>query len=210
MAKIEQYPWCGAVLCATALLASAVGFASEAHAGALTVGPVEQLSVKSSKIVVLGQTYHLSSSAKIGFITPGTLVVVDGTESASGAVRVTSVIPLSQLNVPGATKLLVTGVVSSVSNVGTVRIGKLNVDINATLTSDAQGASVGQLVQVLGTQPTAGGTFLAQATGIVGSGASTGIVGSGASTGIVGSGASTGIVGSGASTGIVGSGASTG
>ena len=206
MARSEQCPSRGAILCATALFATTGCFASSADANTLTVGPVEQVNLKSSTFVVLGQTYRLP----LGSIAPGTLVAVDGTESASGTASVKKVIPLSQLNVPGATQLLVTGVVSAVSDVGHVRIGKLDVDINATLTSDANKVAVGQVVKIVGTQPTSGGTFLAQsvAQGIAGSGASAdGIAGSGAtSMGIAGSGATAnGIAGSG-SLGIAGSG----
>ncbi|MGH8290792.1 MAG: DUF5666 domain-containing protein, partial [Steroidobacteraceae bacterium] len=181
------------------------------------VGPVEQINVKSSTLVVLGQTYHLglstektNSKTAPGSIARGTLVAIDGTESGSGAVRVQGVVPLPQLNVPGATQLLVTGVVSAVSNVGDIRVGTLIVDINATLTSDSRGPTVGQLVQIVGTQPTSGGVFLA--AGIAGSGTSSlGIAGSGTSSlGIAGSGTSSlGIAGSGTSSlGIAGSGTS--
>ena len=217
MARSKKYPWYGALLCATVLLAGSTVFAGDAQAGALAVGPVQQVNVKSSTLVVLGQTYHLSPSAQIkatgsavtlGSLTPGVLVVVNGTESPRGAVDVQNVVALSQRDVPGATQLLVTGIVSAVSDVGTIRIGSLSVDINATLTSDAPASSVGELVQVVGTQPASGGIFLA--TGIDGSGATKGIDGSGTSLGIDGSGTSLGIDGSGTSKGIDGSGTSKG
>ncbi|MFZ0500892.1 MAG: DUF5666 domain-containing protein, partial [Steroidobacteraceae bacterium] len=219
MARYEKYPKGGALLCATVLLAGGAGFSNATQAGALAIGPVQQVNAKSSTLVVLGQTYSLASSARISAsgsavtlrsLKPGTLVAVYGTESPHGAVDVLDVVALPQLNVPGATHLVVTGIVSAVSNVGTIRIGGLSVDINATLTSDTPTASVGDLVQLTGTQPTSGGLFLAQ--GIEGSGASKGIEGSGAaSLGIEGSGASKGIEVSGASSlGIDGSGASKG
>jgi hypothetical protein len=229
--RSQKYPRFGA-LCATVLLASTTGFATDAQAGALAIGPVQQVNVRSSTLVVLGQNYHLGPAARIrtansvialGSIAPGTLVSIDGTESASGVVDVQDVVVLPQLNVPGATQLLATGVISALSNVGTIRIGGLTVDINATLTSDAQTASVGQLVQVVGTQPNPRGVLLAQsvslatkiadgasAQGIEGSGAAVGIEGSGAAKGIEGSGAAVGIEGSGAAVGIEGSGAAVG
>ena len=217
MDRFEKYPWYRALLCALAFLAGTAGYASDAQAGTLAIGPVEQVNAKSSTLVVLGQTYHLGASAQIrvagsaatlGSVTPGTLVVVEGTESARGAVDVHDVVTLAQLNVPGATKLLVTGVVSTVSNVGTIRIGTLNVDISSTLTSDAQTASTGELVQVVGTQPTSRGVFLAQ--GIEGSGSANGIEGSGSANGIEGSGTANGIEGSGTANGIEGSGTANG
>jgi hypothetical protein len=209
-------------------LGIAVFAAATAHAGPLAVGPVEQVLPKSTSIVVLGQTFHLAKSQIVGTlgalpastalssIRPGTVVAVDGTETAAGKATVEKVVTLPELNVPGATRLLVAGVVSAVTNTGRIRIGNLTIDINATLTDDRAAPAVGEFVEVIGTQPTAGGLFLADAAlrtnGIVGTGASAnGIVGTGASSnGIVGTGASSnGIVGTGASSnGIVGTGAS--
>ena len=209
----------GISLCATALLASTVTLAGAAQASPLTLGPVEQVNLKSSTIVVLGQSYHVGPSVHItdrtthaaialGSIAQGTLVAVDGTESASGKVKVQNVVRLSQLNVPGATQLLVTGLISAGSNVGQFRVGSLRIDVNATLTSDSKQPAVGQLVQIVGTQPTSRGLFLAQGTirtvssanGIIGTGTSTnGIIGTGtSSTGIIGTGSSAnGIIGTG-------------
>ena len=215
MAQAEWYRSCGALVRGAAFFASAAGLSLVAQAGTLAVGPVDQVNLKSSTIAVLGQTYHVGPSAHLtdesthsvvtlGSIAPGSLVIVDGSESASGKVTVQHIVRLPQLDVPGATQLLVTGVVSATSNVGHIRIGRLNVDINAVLTSDTRAAALGQLVRIVGTQPVAGGIFLAQGISI-----STGIIGSGSSTnGIIGSGSSTnGIIGSGSSTnGIIGSG----
>ncbi len=211
MARSEQCPSRGALLCASVLLVGTGCFAGSAHAGALAVGPVEQVNLKSSTFVVLGQTYRLSG---LSSVTPGSLVAVDGTESASGISSVQKLVSLPQANVPGATQLLVTGIVSAASDDGHIRVGKLDVDITATLTNDAAGVSLGQLVKIVGTQPTSGGTFVARtvALGIAGSGASAnGIAGSGSSAdGIAGSGVSSdGIAGSGSSAkGIAGSGVS--
>ena len=221
MARSEKCASRGILLCATGLLASAGIYAGSAHAASLAIGPVEQVNLKSSTIVVLGQTYHVGSPAQISdratgsvvalsSLTPGTLVAVDGTESASGKTAIQNVVRLAGLDVPGATQLLVTGVVSAESKTGQVRIGNLRVDINATLTSDSQQPTVGQLVQIVGTQPTSRGLFLAQ--GIAGTGqSSNGIAGTGDSTnGIAGTGqSSNGIAGTGASAnGIAGTGLS--
>ena len=204
-----------------AFVAAALSLVGKAHAAPLAIGPVEQVNVRSSTIVVLGQTYHVSPSTSVinktagahislASIAPGTFVVIDGTESAAGVATVQSVVTLAQQNVPGATQLLVTGIVSSVSSTGQVRIGKLTVDVNATLTDDSQRIVVGELIQISGTQPNPSGLFLAQ--GIGGSGLSAnGIGGSGVTAaGIGGSGLSAaGIGGSGLSAnGIGGSGTS--
>ena len=167
-----------------AFVASAL--AGPAVAGTLALGPVEQVNVKTSTLVVLGQSYHILPTTKLlgrsgagvtlDSFAPNTLVVVKGTESASGAVSVASIMRVPQIDVPGATQLSVAGVVSSESTTGQIQIGKLSVDVNSTLTSDTQNFAVGNLVSVTGTQPNPNGLFLAQSvvplTGVDGSGKS--------------------------------------
>jgi hypothetical protein len=163
----------GILLSVSAALSSTVAFAGSSSGSLLAIGPVEQVNLKSSTIVVLGQTYNIgpvalsaSKSARavtaLASISPNSLVAIYGTESPSGKVNVQNVDVLPQMDVPGATQLLVTGVVSAVSNTGQIRIGKLSIDINAALTSDSKQAALGELVRVVGTQPTAGGVFVAQ------------------------------------------------
>ena len=167
-----------------AFVASAL--AGPAVAGTLALGPVEQINVKTSTLVVLGQSYHIlptthlvgssGTGVTLDSFAPDTLVVVKGAETASGAVSVTSVTRVPQIDVPGATQLSVMGVVSSESATGQIQIGKLSVDVNSTLTSDKQNFAVGNLVSVTGTQPNPGGLFLAQTVipliGVDGSGKS--------------------------------------
>ena len=215
----------------------AAALAGTAQAATLAIGPIEQVNLKNSTIVVLGQTYQISPAAvlksqsgtpvTLSSLTPNTLVQINGSESASGQSAVSNVTSLPQMDVPGATRLLVTGVVSSETSTGQVKVGNLIVDVTATMTSDTQNFAVGGLVQITGTQPNPSGLFLAQsvvpvsrvnAAGIEGGGAATtmGIEGGGASikaAGIEGGGrASTalGIEGGGAATtmGIEGGGAS--
>ena len=169
-----------------------------AHAATLAVGPVEQVNLKTSTLIVLGQTYHIDAATMIknragtattlGALAPNTLVSIDGSETAAGQTTVQRVRSLPELDVPGATPLLVTGVVSAESPTGQIKIGSLTVDIVSTLTSDAQRFQIGNLVEISGTQPNPGGLFLAQSviplTGLSGSGASVanaGLSGSGAS-----------------------------
>jgi hypothetical protein len=208
----------------------AAALAGTAQAATLAIGPIEQVNVKNSTVVVLGQTYKVSPAAvlknqagrpfTLSSLAPYTLVEVDGSESASGAPSVSSITRLRETDVPGATQLLVTGFTSSESATGQVKIGSLVVDVTSTLTSGSQAFKAGGLVQVTGTQPNPGGIFLAQNIISVKSSQALGIAGSGlsskASLGIAGSGlsssASLGIAGSGlsssASLGIAGSGLS--
>ena len=171
MSRFEQARFRARSVSAVAVFVAAA-LVGKAQAATLTVGPVEQVDLKSSTLVVLGQTYHIGASVSLrnqagvsvslDSLAPDSLVSVDGTETAPGAVTVKAITALSQLDVPGATNLLVTGIVTGVSPVGQVRIGNLTVDINATLTSDSQQIAAGELVEVAGTQPTGGGLFLAQ------------------------------------------------
>ena len=196
--------------------------AGTAHAATLAVGPVEQVNLKSSTLVVLGQTYRIDTATVIknragaavalGTLAPDTLVSIRGTETAAGQTTVQSVESLPQLDVPGATPLFVTGVVSRESPTGQITLGNLTVDIVPTLTSDAPTVQIGNLVEITGTQPNPGGLFLAQTiaaiSGVSGGGASTadlGVSGGGAHSaaadlGVSGGGASTadlGVSGSG-------------
>ena len=211
MSRSAQSFFRGASVPAVAAFVAAA-LVGTAQAATLTVGPVEQVNLKSSTLVVLGQTYQIGPSVSLrnqagatetlGALTPDTLVVIDGTETTAGKTTVSSVTTLSQLDVPGATRLLVTGVVSQVTPIGEITVGKLTVDINPTLTSDSQNAAVGELVAITGTQPNEDGLFLAQSVAPVnGAGLSaSGIRGGGLATyGIRGGGAAAaGIRGGGA------------
>jgi hypothetical protein len=159
--------------------------AGSAYAATLAVGPVEQVNLKTSTLVVLGQKYHVDArtvmknragaAVALGDLAPNTLVSIHGSETSAGHAIVGSIDSLPELNVPGATPLLVTGVVSAESPTGQIKIGNLAVDIVSTLTSDAQKFQVGNLVEVIGTQPNPCGLFLAQSVtpvaGLSGSGA---------------------------------------
>ena len=197
-----------------------------AQASTLTVGPIEHVNLRASTVTVLGQTYKIAGSTAVknsagapldlASLAPDTMVSIDGSESASGSAIVSSLTSFPQLDVPGATRLFVSGVVTSENATGQIKVGNLTVDINSTLASGSQGFAVGSFVQISGTQPNPGGLFLAQSVrtsnGIIGGGASSnGIIGGGASSnGIIGGGASSnGIIGGGASSnGIIGGGAS--
>ena len=193
----------------------AAALAGTAQAATLAIGPIEQVNLKNSTFIVLGQTYHagpetvLESQAgapvTLGGLVTNTLVEVSGSENAEGQSTVSSVMSLPQMDVPGATQLLVTGVVSSETATGQVKVGNLVVDVTATLTSDTPKFAVGGVVQVSGTQPNPDGIFLAQSIVSVNDAQALGVAGSGGSAttalGVAGSGGSAkstlGVAGSG-------------
>ena len=195
MARSDQARIRGVSMSAVAVFVAAA-LVGKAQAATLTVGPVEQVNLKTSTLVVLGQTYHISPSTSLrnqagavislSALTSDTLVSIDGTETPAGSVIVQSVIALAQLDVPGATQLSVTGIVSNVMPTGEIKIGNLTVDINPTLTSDSQNVTAGELVEITGTQPTGGGLFLAQSMVSVGANGLTsyGIRGGGKATSV--------------------------
>src|SRR5271163_2333393 len=127
----------GKYFCAAAIALAAIPYSSESFALPLAVGAIEQVDLKSSSIVVLGQQFHLSASTLItsqaaypaavslAALPQNALVWVDGEEKASGSTHVDALIVLPESNVPGASQLLLTGVVSSVSSDGQIRVGKL-------------------------------------------------------------------------------------
>jgi hypothetical protein len=157
------------VSCAAAV-AAILGL-SPAHADPLAVGAIEQIDVRTSSVVVLGQRYQLGPKTTVVSESSGqanaplavnSIVWIDGQLNSNGTTVVDSVTVLSEQNVPGATQLLVSGVVSSVRSDGHVRIGQLNVDATATFASASTHYSVGDTVQVFGTQPSPHGVFVAQ------------------------------------------------
>ena len=203
----------------------AAALAGTAQAATLAIGPIEQINLKNSTIVVLGQAYQVGPAAalrsqanapiSLSSLATNTLVEINGRETGNGQSVVSSVMSLPQMDVPGATQLLVTGVVSSETSTGEVKIGNLVVDVTATLTSDSQKFTVGGLVQVTGTQPNPNGLFLAQNIISINASKTMGVEGGGASAmGVEGGGASLkamGVEGGGASLkamGVEGGGAS--
>ena len=180
----------GSSVPAVAVFVAAV-LAGTAQAATLAIGPIEQVNLKNSTIVVLGETYQVSPTtvlnsqtgapAMLSSLAPNTLVQIDGSETAAGRSTVRSITSLPQMDVPGATQLFVTGVVSSETSTGQVKVGNLIVDVTATMTSDRQNFAVGGLVQITGTQPNPGGIFLAQSVAPISDLQATGVEGTGRS-----------------------------
>jgi hypothetical protein len=159
----------------------------------ILLGPVEAVKEREGVVIVLGQ--KLAQRA-VGSVEVGQTLAVFGSVSADGAFSVSGVQRLG-LYVPGATNIVVTGVVQKVNiALGRAVVGGLSVDTTTLDQPDA--IAVGSLVQVGGTQPVSGGLMLAQ--GISGGGkVASGISGGGkVSSGISGGGfTSSGISGGG-------------
>lgn len=181
------------------------------------VGPLEQLNCQARTLRLLGISFRANDTSILTAIcdpsnqTTFKYVAVTATRGMDGLLTASRIsLVLGDEYVPGTTSVYVRGSVTSQK----LRIGEFGLSGSSVLGFPSTAPNVGDLIEVVGTQPVLGGPILATTLrGIVGSGvASNGIVGSGVTTnGIVGSGvALSGIVGSGvASNGIVGSGVAT-
>ena len=187
----------GNTLCAAAIILAAVAHFNDSSAAPLAIGAVEQIDLRNSSVVVLGQRFHVGpdtlvtsqasypNRVSLATMPRNALIWVDGEGRADGTTRVDELVILPESNIPGASQLLVTGVVRAVSNDGRIRVGRLDVDITATLSSGNSQISVGDFVEVNGTQPLSQSVFLAQsatrAQGVGGTGANAlGVGGTGA------------------------------
>ena len=154
---------------------AAAALTTPSFAAPLAIGAVEKFDSKASTIVVLGQTYEVGSatlvagkksypaSNAIRLLAPGALLWVDGELRRDGKAKVDSLTVLPETNTPGATQLFVAGVVKSIDRSGRARIGALSVDITPTLGSLGSAVHPGDVVEVLGIQPIAGGVLVATA-----------------------------------------------
>jgi hypothetical protein len=196
--KIFTWVACALAFGASSAIAGISGGAFRASSSPelLIVGPVEAIKEREGTAIVLGQKISLR---KLGNAQVGESVSIFGTVRPDGSVSISGVVSNGQY-VPGASPVLLTGVVQKISPlIGRAVINGLTVDLTTNLSaSGSQSLTIGSLVQVSGTQPNDRGLILVQR---LGAGAAQGISG-GAAQGISG-GAAQGISG-GAAQGISG------
>jgi hypothetical protein len=131
--------------------------ASEATALVL-VGPVEAVNAATSVAIVLGQKVLAPSASDL---VVGDTVFVVGELNPDGSIFAEG-IQDAGLYVPGATQVLLTGVVQKVdSAVGRVTVGGVSIDLTTIGTNQSLTLSKGSTVQIAGTQPVNGGLVLA-------------------------------------------------
>ena len=173
----------GAVVASALAASSALGGGisgggrlSVSNSELILLGPVEALSKRDGVVTVLGQ--KLPQRA-VGNVQVGDTLAVFGSVAADGSLKVDRV-QSQGLYVPGATTVLLTGVIQKTSTaLGLVVVGGVSVDVTSLIALDqSAGFSVGSFVQFVGTQPASGGLMLAG--GISGGGfTETGISGGG-------------------------------
>jgi hypothetical protein len=178
------------------LLASRDELSKVATSDLLLLGPVDAVDQSAKQLVVLGQKVVLQGRASP--VAVGNIVEVRGSIGTDGTIRATSVSVNNSDFVAGASRFLLTGVVSRAdASRGLAQVGGLSVDYTPSLHSfDAAAINVGKRVVLTGIQPIAGKTFVAfsafapsQVSGIGGSDrvSKTGIGGSDRVSGIGGS-----------------------
>jgi len=203
-------------------MAIPAAYGADAKKEIAVVGPVEALNCSAGRLQVLGVAFQFSSTKGLaGLCSPSSnaqsgYVAVRGDTNNVGEVSAAQIMSLVRdTYVPGASTIFIRGAVTSIKP----EIGQFKVSGTSIVFSANRLPRVGDVVEVVGTQPALSGLVLADSvhspavSGIIGSGVATsGIIGSGLTKdGIIGSGKSkTGIIGSGKSTsGIIGSGLTT-
>ena len=212
-------------LVAMLLVASIAATRVNAAESLLVVGPVESIDVSQGVLQVLGQTVRLTSQTRvyvgslansahatrttqraIRTVDAGQMVAVWSSDGNAASVILIS----RERSVPGSTQVYVSGKVTSVDPLrGVATVGGTTIDLTSTLYRGPLEVSVGDALQVLGTQPLPNGVVLASNFSIGGSstsgigGSSTNGIGGSSTNGIGGS--STNGIGGSSTSGIGGS-----
>jgi len=107
----------------------------------------------------LGQTISMSAGQLSG-LSLGDYVMVSGQISGAGAINADTVIKTGYRYIPGDSKVLVTGIPTSVDfGRGTAQVGGLKVDYTQSLGGSDFGG-IGAAITVIGTQPALGGKMI--------------------------------------------------
>ena len=132
------------------------------------VGPIDSVDVKAGTLKILGQTFRADAkkaAAIAANLSGGAQPVVSvlGAPKNDGSLAATTMLVFESSYVPGATKVLLTGKVSSVNHADAkLTIGKQVVDYSSLLAKANVAISVGALVTVIGSQPVSLGEVLAE------------------------------------------------
>ena len=121
---------------------------SSRNANLLLRGPVDQVDLVHSRILVLGNWISIAN-APLADTVIGDVVAVKGSIKANGSYNISGVTHVSSMMyVPGATQLYIKGPISAVNYaIGTARIGVLTIDYTATLaTLKSEDITVGSIV----------------------------------------------------------------
>jgi hypothetical protein len=173
-------------------------------------GPIESVNRSANSIVVLGHQLTVRNAA--GF-QPGHVVNVFGAVLSNGSTKA-AIVQNTLRYAAGGDQVAVTGVVRGVDGLsGRIIVDGAKVDYTALLGNGRfSPPAIGELVQVLGTQPRAGGIVLAAQlikqppAGVSGGGNVLGVSGGGNVLGVSGGGNGLGVSGGGNGLGVSGGG----
>jgi hypothetical protein len=230
------------VSAAAAIFLISPEFASSANSRVAAIGPIEQVDCSAGTYRVLGIKFTANSRSMLSGVCESqtslglAYVVATGLRSASGKTVGSELAEVrSDLYVPGATNVFLRGLVSRTKS----STGEFEVAGTRVAALSGQVPTLGESVDIIGTQPLLGGVVIAEEVypssdaktfsdpritqAIIGSGSATkAIIGSGSATkAIIGSGSATkeiidsgwatkAIIGSGSATkAIIGSGSAT-
>jgi len=133
---------------------------SSTWAPPVAFGPIDAINNDLETLEVLGQTIAFPG-VRDSELSPGMLVLVFGQVLGEGFAAGTAILASTEMYVPGATSIFVSGYPSSIDTAsGTIHIGTLVVDYTALL-STGDLAFGSDLVTFTGIQPVPQATFVA-------------------------------------------------
>ncbi|MFT3906835.1 MAG: hypothetical protein QM718_11065 [Steroidobacteraceae bacterium] len=125
----------------------------------LAVGPVEGIDAAHGVIYVLGQSIDMPATG----VDVGDYVQIDGELATDGSYYGTALTKLSDSYAAGADRVYLRGLVTSnATGYAYLRLGSASIDYSPTLSEeDYSAVTAGDVVEISGTQPIAGGVILA-------------------------------------------------
>jgi hypothetical protein len=127
----------------------------------MLAGPIDSINMSDSTFMAVGQRVAVPG-ADLSALRVGTLVTVYGSLAGAGLIDATTVEFSADVYVAGDTKLVVTGIPSSINySLGTATIGELEVDYTPSL-GGSEFSGFGAAVTVTGTRPALGGAMLGE------------------------------------------------
>jgi hypothetical protein len=130
----------------------------------LLFGPIDSVNTEKKTISMLGRTLKLPSVDLISEAMTGGMqlvAAVSGQLSSAGKLEKISLRLADASYVPGASKVVISGRVDKIDDkLGTMKVGRALIDV--TSVRAAKSASVGDVVVVMGTQPTRQGVVIAE------------------------------------------------
>jgi hypothetical protein len=133
------------------------------HGSSVTVlaGPVDSIDRINNVFVAVGQTV-MASQEMLSTMGVGDFVSVNGSVVSSGWLYADSISVATDMYVPGATEVFVTGIPSEINAIlGQAKLGELTIDYTAAMSGGAMpsGLSLG----FSGIQPVSGGLLVSDA-----------------------------------------------